>query len=868
MAGAAPTAKPAPFLKPLDLLDRGILLGETAMCLVIVAAMVLLTSVSALAGLAHIRHPFLTMAGDLLPNATLWAAFLGASYATRGRRHLAIDVVGKLLPVRPRHAVAAIAATLGSVVAFALARGIYEALLEQAHIADQLLREMTAGGMAKGQVDRSYQFHFAIPAGFLLIGIRLAMHGFHEFMASARSGEEEPTEESAIEEEPTKAAPISSAGPVESVIAVAVVVAVAAISAGSSIALQAIVGMVLAAAVLLVPLALRWKKTGSLQPTVPVPQRMIETVNVAEIASGLVGVAAVYGVAWYLIGRIPEIPIGYGVAFFAFMALIGAPLFTFLGGLALFLWTHGTADVMPQPLSSAAEDVLGNHFARMSVLPTIPLFTLAGYLMSESKTAERIVRMARAWLGFMPGGLAVVCVLASAAFTVFSGASGITIVAIGGLLFPALIRDRFPEKFSLGLVTTGGALGITFFPALPLIVYGIIAGLQEKPAGVEENLQLDKFLFAGTLPGLLIIGMLIVYAMIMGVKHKVPREPFNGREAIASFVAALPEMMIAPIVMGGFYAFGPTPAAALAVLYVFIIQVFFYKDLSLTRDIPRIVPESMTLVGAIFVKICAATVLAMYFVEAQTGDKLFEFLTCGQPAMDLLAKPDTGFGTCREAVAALADLGQSSGGIIDSKLKFLLALNLFLLVAGMLMDIFSAIVVIVPLILGMALFFGINPYHLGIVFLLNLEIGYLMPPMGLNLFIAAFRFRKPVQALYTVVLPFIGIFAVALAVTTYVPWLTLVLVPDAEKASMHREPAAAPMNLDGTAAPADAAAAGADCDVPRVGESIEDMDKRCGTGDAAPLDGAAPAGAAPAAIPCGDVPAPGESLDAYMVRCP
>jgi tripartite ATP-independent transporter DctM subunit len=588
-----------------------------------------------------------------------------------------------------------------------------------------------------------------------------------------------------------------------------------------------------------------------------------------------VAVAVVVAASWAGIQKIPSIPIAWGVAFFAVMALMGAPLFTFLGGLALFLWTHGSETVPSMSLPNAVEDVLGPHFARMSVLPTIPVFTLAGYLMSESKTPQRLVRVARAFLGFAPGGLGIVCIFASAFFTIFSGASGITIVAIGGLLLPALLKDRYPEKFSLGLVTTGGALGITFPPCLPLIVYGIVAGLQEMPPG-KERVALDKFLLAGIRPGLLLIGLLVVYAVIVGLRSNVPRSKFDAREARAALWEAKWELLLPFFLLGGLATgvFSPVTAAAFTAFYVLFIEVFLYEDLSLSRDLPRIVPESMVLVGAIFVKLCAATVLTFYFVQAQTADRLFETLTCGAPAKEYLAAHSDSLATCREAVDALARVGKSAGGIIDSPITFLLALNVFLLIVGMLMDIFSAIVVVVPLIMGIALHFDINPYHLGIVFLLNLEIGYLMPPMGLNLFIAGFRFNRPVPDLYRVVLPFIGVFVVALLVTTYVPSLT---VGSAAAETAHTPPRAPPggpppsvsASASGTAPSAAPSTPDQDCDEQREGESFEDFDKRCHiTGGAPPVPPSASTAPSTAPAP-GDCeePRPGEPFDAFDKRC-
>jgi hypothetical protein len=334
-----------------------------------------------------------------------------------------------------------------------------------------------------------------------------------------------------------------------------------------------------------------------------------------------------------------------------------------------------------------------------------------------------------------------------------------------------------------------------------------------------------------------------------------------------------------------------------------VIEVFVYKDLTLFRDVPRIVPDSMVLVGAIFVKLCAATVLTFYFVQAQTADVLFEALTCGPPAQAYLAEHSDVMVNCREAVDALAQRGQSAGGLIDSPRTFLLALNVFLLLVGMLMDIFSAIVVIVPLIMGIAVHFNIDPYHLGIVFLINLEIGYLMPPMGLNLFIAGFRFGRPVPDLYRVVLPFIGVFATSLFIITYVPWLTTGLIPGYTPLTAHaaeggeatgEEPAPDPNAGEAAGGEvggdcdvpregetfedfeARCAAAGgggtADCDVPRENESFEDFEARCQPGAAGPEGGAAAPedeGSTPAGsdrADC-DLPRADESFEAFQARC-
>lgn len=912
MAGAAPTAKPAPFLRPLDRLDRGVLLAESSLSLVIVVFM-LFAAVSEsafrviqnwptfariglcaaiwllLVGLKLSGAPtepapaegllqrllgkelprraavtqavlmfapvaialgaftewlmraVLPIASDVLLHGTIWAAFLGASFATRGRKHLAIDALSRLLPDRGRRLVVGVSATMGAFVAFALAQGIYGTLLEASHQVIRTLEENRRNGVSSA-VDQSFEFQYVIPAGFLFIGLRLALHGFHEFVAGLASYQApargvpvgDPVaaaHEGATVEEAKVAPAVDRADATEVGIALAALLGLTALSAGSTI-LVPVAGMSLLAAVtLVVPLINRRRATGTFDPPTADPYEPVQG-RPQHFAIAAVLVLSILAVMRYgLAPNIAVIPLSAGIAFFAVMALLGAPLFSFLGGLGLFLFVKFflmDPDVSrhANAFGNSVEDILGNHFARMSVLATIPLFTLAGYIMSESRMPQRLVRVSRALLGWMPGGLAVVCVFASAFFTIFSGASGITIVAVGGLLVPALLRDKYPENFSLGLVTAGGALGITIPPCLPLIVYGIVAGLQE-PAPGQERLELQKFLVVGLVPGLVAIGVVIVYCVIVGVLSKVPRSRFDWAEARAALWEAkweliLPVFLLAGLVKG---IFNPSQAAAFTAFYVVVMEVFVYRDLTIKDDLPRIIPESMVLVGAIFVKLCAATVLVGYFVQAQIADRLFEWLTCGPPAMEYMRAHAESIGTCREAVDILGQNHRSAGGLIDSKLSFLIALNFFLLLIGMLMDIFSAIVVVVPLIAGIALHFNINPYHLGIVFLMNLEIGYLMPPMGLNLFIAGFRFNRPVPDLYKMVLPFIGLFIGALMIVTYVPELTTFAIP---RPAAVAAPVVAPTGTAPAPAPGEPALPPAgNCDTPGDDESFDDFMRRC-----------------------------------------
>jgi tripartite ATP-independent transporter DctM subunit len=369
--------------------------------------------------------------------------------------------------------------------------------------------------------------------------------------------------------------------------------------------------------------------------------------------------------------------------------------------------------------------------------------------MAKAKTAQRLVDMAESLLGWLPGGLAVCTVLSCAFFTIFTGASGVTIVALGGLLLPELEKANYPKRFSLEVVTGSGAIGLLFPPALPLIVYAIIYGINAghvAEPGAPATFEIERFYYAGIVPGLLVLGILCVYCVVRGVVHKIPTQPLDLDRFNKAFWAAKWELPI-PFVILALLKFGIAQmpeVAALTALYVFIIEVYIYKDIDVRRDMFQLTRESMTLVGAIFMKIAAATILTAYFILTSVPDRLFEWLS----------------------------------QYVHSAHGFLLVLNVVLLLVGCLMDIFSAIVVVVPLIVPAAAKFHIDPYHLGVLFLLNLEIGYLLPPAGLNLFIAAFRFNRPITQLYRAVIPFILLIALALGIVTYVPKLVWVPATD------------------------------------------------------------------------------------------
>jgi tripartite ATP-independent transporter DctM subunit len=419
----------------------------------------------------------------------------------------------------------------------------------------------------------------------------------------------------------------------------------------------------------------------------------------------------------------PSLLVGLGLAL---LALLGAPLFTVLGAGAMLAFAA-------QGISPSAVIVELYRIGSNPSLVAIPLFTFAGYLLAESKAPTRMVNLARALFGTIPGGLAVVTLMSCSLFTAFTGASGVTIVALGGLLYPMLLKERYPERFALGLVTTSGSLGLLFPPSLPLILYAITA-----------NISIDKLFVAGILPGTLLLVCLVAYVIRTGRALKVPRTPFTLPNAFAALRAAAWEVPLPLIVVGGIYGgvFTATEAAAVTAFLVLVIEVFVYRDLHLFRDVPRVMKESMLLVGAILMVICTAMGLTNYLVDQDVPARLFEL----------------------------------TQAFIATPAMFLVLLNLFLLLVGMMMDIFSAIIVVVPLLIPLASAYQIDPVHLGIIFLTNLEIGYLTPPVGLNLFISSMRFEKRVFTVVRATLPYIGILLAALAVITYVPELSLWLV--------------------------------------------------------------------------------------------
>ena len=410
------------------------------------------------------------------------------------------------------------------------------------------------------------------------------------------------------------------------------------------------------------------------------------------------------------------------------LALIGLPLFALFGGAALALFLS-----LPEGAwASPAIDVFSANFAESPSLMTIPLFTFAGFMLAEAKTPIRLINLSRAWFGWMPGGLAIVCLMVSTFFATFTGGSGVTIVAVGGLLYPALIKEKYPDDFSIGLITTAGAMGGLFPPSVLLIFYGIIAGL-----------NIDKVLLSGILAGWLSTIALGAYCAYIAIKAKIPRQKFVLSQAFSTLWIAKWEIAIPVVLLGGIGTgvLRFHEASAFTAVYVLIIEVFVYKDISIRKDLPRVIVESMTLLGAVLAILITAVGFTGWMVQAEVPTILFDFMD----------------------------------EHITNKVTFLLALNLFLVFVGMFTDGVTAILLVVPLILPLGYAYNVDPYHLCVIFLLNLEMGFLIPPVGMNLFISSIRFGKPVGYVCRSVIPYLIILTVVLGMVTYIPWISTYL---------------------------------------------------------------------------------------------
>ena len=401
----------------------------------------------------------------------------------------------------------------------------------------------------------------------------------------------------------------------------------------------------------------------------------------------------------------------------------GMPIFAVLAGFALLLfWAQG--------IPVAAVSVEAYRLSAQPMLPAIPLFTLGGYILAEGGASRRLMRSFDALFGWLPGGLAIVTTLVLAFFTPLTGASGVTILSMGGLLLPVLVSAKYPEKSSIGLVTVSGSIGLLFIPSLPVILYG-----------VYSNTSIPRLFVGGLVPGMLLVLAVAGWGASRGVRSGAKPTPFDKKRALAALWEAKWELFLPVVIIVGIFGGFATlvEASALAVLYALVVECFVYRNLSIRRDVPRVALESATLVGGFLIILGSALGFTNFLIHAEVPTRAVHWVQT----------------------------------YVESPLVFLLVLNVFLIAVGALMDIYSAIFVIVPLIAPMGVAYGIDPVHLGVVFLANMELGYLMPPMGENLFLSSYRFKQPLMRIYASTGPYVLIIAAVVLLVTYVPALTL-----------------------------------------------------------------------------------------------
>jgi len=412
--------------------------------------------------------------------------------------------------------------------------------------------------------------------------------------------------------------------------------------------------------------------------------------------------------------------------------LMGMPIFAVILAAAMTGFLYQDID-----LTAVAIELY--RLEDMPLLVSLPLFTFAGYILSESNASQRLLNLVKAVFGWIPDGLAIIVIIACAIFTAFTGASGVTILALGALLYPAMIKAGYRDRFSMGLITTSGSLGLLLPPSVPLIIYGII--MQQMNIGGEYEFQ-DIFL-AGLIPALLMIVMLAAYVLWDNRHINIPRTAFSLRDFKQACRSSAWDFPLPVIIFAGIFSgvLAVSELAAITALYILIVEVLVHRDIKL-KQLPTIAAESMTMIGGILLILAAAMAFTNFLIDAEIPNSLFLWIKQH----------------------------------IDSKLTFLLLLNIFLLLVGAVLDIFSALVIIVPLILPVAISYGINPIHLGVIFLANMQIGYITPPVGMNLFIASHRFNRPVLELYHASLPFLLVSLLAVLLITYWPGLSLLLI--------------------------------------------------------------------------------------------
>ena len=407
------------------------------------------------------------------------------------------------------------------------------------------------------------------------------------------------------------------------------------------------------------------------------------------------------------------------------LCIIGTPLFSVITASAMFGYASQEIDLM-----AIVIEIIG--ISDMPFLSAIPLFTLSGYLLSESNAPKRLVALTDVFLGWMPSGLAIVSILACALFTAFTGASGVTIIALGAILYPALKEDGYSDKFNLGLITTSGSLGLLFAPSLPLILYGVIA-----------EVSIDNLFKAGILPGLMMIILLSFYSFSVNAKNSKSGKSFNLKKALITLKECAWELPLPFLVLGGIYSgfFAISEAAALTALYVFIVEVVILKEIKFI-DLPSLMRESMIMVGGILIVLAVSLASTNYMIDSGLPQKIFGLVS----------------------------------EVVDDQITFIILLLLFLIILGAILDIFSAIVLVVPILLPIAEMYEINQIHLGIIFLSTMQLGYLTPPVGINLFIASYRFDRSIIDVYSSTIPFFLILLISVILIAFLPSLSIVFI--------------------------------------------------------------------------------------------
>ena len=407
------------------------------------------------------------------------------------------------------------------------------------------------------------------------------------------------------------------------------------------------------------------------------------------------------------------------------LCIVGTPLFSVIAASAMFGYASQEIDLM-----AIVIEIIG--ISDMPFLSAIPLFTLSGYLLSESNAPKRLVALTDVFLGWMPSGLAIVSILACALFTAFTGASGVTIIALGAILYPALKEDGYSDKFNLGLITTSGSLGLLFAPSLPLILYGVIA-----------EVSIDNLFKAGILPGLMMIILLSFYSFSVNAKNSKSGRSFNLKKALITLKECAWEIPLPFLVLGGIYSgfFAISEAAALTALYVFIVEVVILKEIKFI-DLPSLMRESMIMVGGILIVLAVSLASTNYMIDSGLPQKIFGLVS----------------------------------EVVDDQITFIILLLLFLIILGAILDIFSAIVLVVPILLPIAEIYEINQIHLGIIFLSTMQLGYLTPPVGINLFIASYRFDRSIIDVYSSTIPFFLILLISVILIAFLPSLSILFI--------------------------------------------------------------------------------------------